>query len=279
MQTSEPRLVIPLPPRWTLELMEDSYFTPLSVLALTAQGIISTCQCHLPDDITWRSVRCTESVAKEAADGSQRIELAGKWKGRGGFSPKGPLKTWLMEGNNPYERWRGKAGGEGTWNCLEFIANSKNQPTVANGRGSGDEWYMERSQAIHSLEEAKLNGKSEIWQGSWLQNSGPVRVSAMGSLHPTSMAETLSLFSHLSSSCRGFQNPRDSSSIYGKLAVSLALADFAICCSHLASWHRRKEKDILPLLCKMPTSFPSHVHFLFFLILWHFFGWPGKPLS
>ena len=88
----------------------------------------------------------------------------------------------------------------------------------------------------------------------------------MGSLHPTSMADTVSIRASFQALAVGFQNPRRQFQYLRQAGGVLgSLADFAICCSHLsASLTGGRRKTALPFLCKMPTSFPSHVHFLSF---------------
>lgn len=88
----------------------------------------------------------------------------------------------------------------------------------------------------------------------------------MGRLHPTSMADTVSIQSSFQALVVGFQKPqREFQHLQQVGGVLGSLADFAICCSHLsASSTGGKGKTALPFLCKMPTSFLSHVHFLSF---------------
>lgn len=125
---------------------------------------------------------------------------------------------------------------------------------------------MERSQ-WPLIVQRKPNWKLEIWNLAGLLVAEFLDLSefqSMGSLHPTSMADTVSIQSSFQALVVGFQKPqRQFQYLWQVGSVLGSLADFAICCSHLsASLTGGKRKTALPFLCKMPTSFPSHVHFL-----------------
>lgn len=98
-------------------------------------------------------------------------------------------------------------------------------------------------------------------------------------LHPTYMAEgsSVPIWSSSPNSSgwppklkRQFQHLQQVGSVLGSLDY------FAICCSHLlAVLTGGKGETAFPFLCMMPTFFLS----AFFLLLWHFFGWPENYLQ
>lgn len=125
-------------------------------------------------------------------------------------------RAWVGQGVVS-TRGAGEKGFGAAWN---LAANSKNQPTVANRRGSG--WGMtstEGSQRPFTAQK-EPNSKLEIQQAPGLQNSQTCSPLTAFTPHPQ-QKKALSL-SPFQAFVIGFQKSRDSSSIYSKLVVSLA---------------------------------------------------------